>query len=56
MEEVDGVGIAAVLAADADLEVGPGGPAPFDADLDQFADALDVEGLERLVPKMPISR
>ena len=51
VEEVHRVGVAAVLAADADLEVGPGRPAALGADPDQLADALDVEGLERGDPE-----
>src|SRR5687767_7323749 len=43
VEEVDRVRVAAVLAADAELQVGPGGPAPFDGDLDQPSDARDVQ-------------
>src|SRR6478735_5877346 len=41
--------IAAMLAADADLERGPGLAAALAADLDQLADALDVERGERVV-------
>ena len=47
MEEVDRLRVAAVLAADAELEVGPGAPALLDGDLHQPADAVDVDGLER---------
>ena len=35
--------IAAVLAADAELDVGPRRPAALDGDLDQFADADGVD-------------
>ena len=42
-------GLAAVLAADADLEVGARPPAQLAADLDQLADAVLVEHLERIV-------
>src|SRR2546430_5835105 len=41
--ELDRRGLAAVLAADADLEVGPRPPSALDADLDQLTDALLVE-------------
>ncbi len=46
--ELDAVRLAAVLAADADLELRPGGAALLDADLDQLADAVPVERLERV--------
>src|SRR5665647_2110090 len=46
--ELDALGIAAVLAADAHLEVGPGAAAPLDAHLHELADALLVEGRERV--------
>src|SRR6185437_5785934 len=45
--EVHGVGVAAVFAADADLQVGPGLAALFDRDPHQPADAVTVERLER---------
>ena len=38
-----------MLAADAQLDVRPDGPALLDGDADQLADALAVEGLERVV-------
>src|SRR3954468_24740450 len=47
MEEVDRLGIAAVLAADADLEVRPRLAALVGRDLDQPPDAFRVERLER---------
>src|SRR5450830_43169 len=46
--ELDALGIAAVLAADAHLEVGPGAATPLDAHLHELADALLVEGRERV--------
>ena len=47
VEEVDRLRVAAVLAADAELEVGAGGPAGLDGDADQRADAVPVDRLER---------
>ena len=47
VEEVDGVGVAAVLAADAELEAGPARAALLGGDPDQLADAVAVERLER---------
>src|SRR5262249_13227993 len=47
VEEVHRVGVAAVLTADAELDPGPGPAALFSGDLDEPADALPVEGLER---------
>src|SRR4051794_17356475 len=47
MEEVHGLRVAAVLAADADAELGPGRPALLDGDPDQPADAVGVDRLER---------
>src|SRR5665647_2539862 len=46
--ELDALGIAAVLAADADLEARPGAATPLDAHLHELADALLVEGRERV--------
>ncbi len=46
MEEVHRVRVAAVLAADAELEVGPGGPAGLGGRPHQRADAVAVDGLE----------
>ena len=46
MEEVHGLGVATVLAADADLEAGPGGPALVDRDPHHAADAVGVQRLE----------
>src|SRR3954470_3880164 len=46
MTELDAVGFAAVLAADADLEVGPRRPSLLDADLHQPADAVEIDHLE----------
>src|SRR5438034_5691007 len=43
--------LAAVLPADADLQVGPGSPAEPDRQLDELADALLIEHLERVVPR-----
>src|SRR5881296_3355981 len=42
-------GLAAVLSTNADLQVGPGSPAEPDRQLDELADALLVEHLERVV-------
>src|SRR5512145_3095376 len=47
VEEVDGVGVTAVLAADADVEVGAGRPALLRGDLHHAPDALSVQRLER---------
>lgn len=44
--ELHGGGLAAVLAADADLEVGAGGTAFLDAHLNELADAFLVEHFE----------
>src|SRR5262249_47660947 len=46
--EADAVGVAAVLAADADLDVVPAGPAALDPNFHQLADALEVDRLERV--------
>src|SRR5687767_7948661 len=46
-EEADGVRVAAVFAADADRQLGIGGSAFRDRDLDQPADTLAIEGFER---------
>ena len=43
MAEFDGRGVAAVLAADAELDVGAGPAAFGDGDLHERADALCVE-------------
>ena len=51
MEEVHRLGVAAVLAADAELQVRAGRAALLDGDPDQLADALDVERLERARPR-----
>ena len=50
--ELDGGGVAAVFAADADLEVLHGLAAAFDADLDELADAGLVEAGEGVVALM----
>ena len=44
LAEGDAGGVAAMLAANAELEAGLGRPAPLGRDRDQFADALDVDG------------
>src|SRR2546429_903952 len=49
--DLHGRGLAAVLPADADLQVGPGSPAEPDRQLDELADALLIEHLERVVPQ-----
>lgn len=46
--EVDGSGIAAGFAADTDGDVLLGRTAAFDRDLDEFANAIDIDGLERI--------
>src|SRR5262245_40177640 len=46
--ELDAVGVAAVLAADADLEVTACAAALLDADLHQPADTVKVDCLERI--------
>ena len=48
MAERDGGGIAAVLAADADLEIGTRLAAARDADLDEFTDAVAIDRDERI--------
>ena len=47
MEAGHGVGVAAVLAAHAELEVRAGGAATLPGALREALDAIDVEGLER---------
>src|SRR3954466_16410071 len=44
-EEPDGVRVAPVLAADAELEVRPGGAPALHRQLDQLADPVDVDRL-----------
>src|SRR5688572_8575989 len=51
VEEVHRIGVAAVLAADAELEVRPGRAAGLGADLHEPAHALAVERLERRDPE-----
>ena len=46
MEEVHGFGVAAVFAADAELEPGLGRPTLVGPDLRQPADSVGVDGLE----------
>ena len=53
VEEADRRRVAAVLAADADLEARPGGPAPLGPELDQLADAVEVDGLEGVARQEP---
>ena len=48
MAEGDRVRIAAVLAADADLEVGPRLAAALGADAHELADAVPIDGDERV--------
>ena len=43
MEEMDGRGVAAVLAADADLQAGPGPASALDAGAHEVAHALGVD-------------
>src|SRR4051794_25552999 len=47
VEEVDAVGVAAVLATDAELEIRLGGAAAVDAGTDQRTDTFPVDRLER---------
>src|SRR5690349_988147 len=47
MEEVDRIGVAAVLTAHAELQVRARGAAFLDRDADHAPDALGVDGLER---------
>ena len=49
MAELDRRGMAAVLAADADLEIGFRLPSPLDGDPHEPAHSLDVEDLEGVV-------
>src|SRR5258707_9321925 len=51
--ERDGGGVAAVLAADPDLELRLRLPTALDADPHQFAHALAVAGDERMAPENP---
>src|SRR5262249_35492419 len=51
LEEADARGIAAVLAADADLELRFGRPSALDRRLDQLTPALLVEGDEGVAPE-----
>src|SRR5688572_33050278 len=51
--ELNRLGVAAVLAADADLEVAAGGAAALRADLHQLAHALLVERHEGVVGEDP---
>ena len=48
VEEVDRLRVAAVLAAHAQLQVGPGGPTPVDGVGHQLTDTGLVDGLERV--------
>src|SRR5207245_5654437 len=55
--ELDRRGLATVLTADADLEVGPRTATTLDADLDELSDAVlieDGEGVERQQPLLKI--
>src|SRR5213593_1935855 len=54
VEEEDGVGVAAVLAAHPRLEVGADAPGQFQAPGHQLADALLVDGLERVGREDPL--
>ena len=53
MAEADRTRIAALLAADADLQIRVGGTAQVDAHLHQHTDALDVEGFKGIVVEDP---
>src|SRR5580658_6038198 len=44
--ELDRIGFATMLAADADFQIGPGGAAQLHRHLNQFADAFLVENRE----------
>ena len=48
MAEGDGGGIATMLAANADLEIGTGLAPARDADLDELADAIAIDRDERI--------
>src|SRR5256886_4841722 len=52
--ELDRRGLTPVLAADADLEVGPRAAAPLDAHADELADPLLIEHGERVVRQEPL--
>src|SRR5262249_44703565 len=49
MTELHRRGLAAVLAADPDLQIRPRAPTAFDAEADQLADPFLVENRERVV-------
>ncbi len=49
MAENNGFRIAAMLAADAELDALPGGPSFFAGDLNQLADAGLIKGNERVI-------
>ena len=49
MTELDRLGVAAVLAANPDLEVRAQASPPIDADLDQLSDAVGIERGKRVV-------
>src|SRR5262249_42960556 len=51
MEELDRVGVAAMLAADTDLQIGPGATPPLSAHLHQLAHALLVDRDKRIFGK-----
>src|SRR6202795_1129235 len=53
MAELDAFRVAAVLAADADLQFRPSAPAPRNAHTHQFPDSLDVQSLEGVGGKYP---
>src|SRR5689334_20704608 len=53
VEEVDRLGVAAVLAADAELELLVHRTAALGADLDELADARLVDRLERVALQQP---
>ena len=54
VEEGDRLGVAAVLAAHAELQRRPGGPAPLGAQAHQLADAVGVDRLERVALQQPL--
>src|SRR5215204_3845552 len=49
VEEADRFRIAAMLAADSQLDIGPVLPSPVDRDLDELPDTLLIERLERIL-------
>ena len=48
MAEIDGCGVAAVFAADSEMDVGAGGTAEFCSHIYEFANAFLVKFCERI--------